>query len=269
MNINVIEGYFIDLDGTMLDSTPEQGYISNENLQFLNELQKTKPVVISTGRSPKGAVEDIMKLLGVSYAVCSTGAVIIDKNGKEIHSVYFDNSTKTSLIQYFMDNGFNFILNGVDNIYYKENFNWDKRNWVVRFNKVKYNLLDINQQVRQILVFGPEIEEITKLADFIKVKWPHLSTHTVSGGYSLEITHNTATKGTGNEYVANLLGINIKKCVHIGDSRNDLLALPQTGILIAMDNAETQLKNVANFIGFDFKNGGLAKTIKEFEKEYK
>lgn len=264
-----IEAYFIDLDGTMIDIEDEQTFLSKENQDFLLKLQEKTPVIISTGRSPKGAVSTIMQMINAPYAVCSTGSIIIDQNQNIIKEIFIEKSTKNELINFFIDSQYYFIVNGNNQIFYDENFDWDKRQWAQRCEKLKYRDFNWKESIRQVLVFGPSIEQIIELEKFINNKWPNLSTHIVSNGYSIEITDKFATKGYGNEFVANLLNLDIKNCVHIGDSKNDLLALPQTGYLIALRNATDELKKVAFWIGQDYKNAGLAKTIAEFESIFK
>ncbi|MCT4469579.1 HAD family hydrolase [Mycoplasma sp. HS2188] len=267
MHKDYIEGYFIDLDGTMIDKTDETGFLTEENKNFLRELQKIKPVIISTGRRPTGAVAEIMAMINAPYAVCSTGGVVIDSRGNFVREILIENDTKLQLFQYFMSKKLNFIVNGIDNIYhFGDKFTWDKRDWVKRFNKISYDGFDLTQNIRQTLVFGPGLEEIAQLEKYINTNFPNLSTHVVSHGYSIEVTDKKATKGTSNAFVAQLLNIDIKKCAHIGDSRNDVLALPDTGYLVAMGNADDEVKKVANFIGENFANAGLSRTIQNFEK---
>lgn len=266
MKKRLIQAYFIDLDGTMLDAGEDNGFMSAENIEFLKELQKTTPVIPSTGRRPKGAVPQIMKLINAPYAVCSTGSVVADPNGEIIHSVNIKNETKNKLLKLFMDTKLNIIINGADTIYHFGEFNWNKRDWVKRFEKKSYQEIDKNQDIRQFLIFGLGLEETSNFEKYLNDNYPELATHVVSRGYSIEVTDKSATKGSANKYVAELLGLDIKKCAHIGDSKNDLLALPYVGYLVAMGNAETEIKQAASFIGEDYTNGGLARTIQKFEK---
>ncbi|QSF13757.1 Cof-type HAD-IIB family hydrolase [Mycoplasma sp. Mirounga ES2805-ORL] len=265
MKINNIEGYFIDIDGTLLDD-PETGTISKGNIEYLKELQKLKPVIPSTGRSPKGFVPELMKAINAPYAVCSTGAIIIDNNENIIIKKIIDHKLAEEILKYFMLRELYIIINGSGSIYFKDRFNWHERAWEKLFSKEKYSKINIeNQDVNQLLVFGLSIEKTKELKEIIEEKWPSLSCQIVSHGYSLEITSAEATKGKGNKHVAELLGINIKNCVHIGDSDNDASALPETGFLIAMANSQLNLKDKAHYIGYDYMDSGLAKTIREFE----
>ncbi|QBF34819.1 Cof-type HAD-IIB family hydrolase [Mycoplasmopsis phocirhinis] len=267
MNKNIIEGYFIDLDGTMIDKSDETGFLSQTNIMFLLNLQKIKPVIISTGRKPTGAVLKIMSMINSPYAVCSTGSVVVDDKGKILNEILIKNQTKFKLFQFIMSQKLNFIVNGDKSIYhYGNEFNWNKREWVKRFNKTNYSAFDLEQNIRQTLVFGANLNQMAQLQKYINTHFSDLSTHVVSKGYSIEITDKNATKGIANKFVAKLLNIDIMNCAHIGDSRNDLLALPQTGYLVAMGNAEQELKEHAHFVGEEFNDGGLSKTIVKFEQ---
>ncbi|TQC51290.1 Cof-type HAD-IIB family hydrolase [Mycoplasmopsis mucosicanis] len=266
MNKNKIQAYFIDLDGTMLDTGDDNGFMSKKNQDFLLKMQKIKPMIPSTGRRPTGAVPEIMKMINAPYAVCSTGSIVIDSKGEIIHQINIEELTKKHILEYFMENSLYFVINGSGIIYYKDNFNWNMRKWAHRFAKEPYTQIDKDQTIRQFLVFGPDLEGIQKIEAYIKDNFPDLSTHIVSHGYSIEVTHKDATKGKANEFVAQKLGLDIKKCAHVGDSKNDLNALPEIGYLVAMGNAHEDVKKHADFVGVDWKNGGLAKTINDFEQ---
>ncbi|AIA29229.1 COF family HAD hydrolase [Mycoplasmopsis californica] len=266
MNKNSIQAYFIDLDGTMLDKGDDFGYISEINRDYLLKMQAVKPVIISTGRKPEGAVQDLMKMIKAPYAVCSTGSLIVNNKGEIIHKVDIENETKNAIVQYFMSKKLYFMANGSGIIYYGAEFNWNKRDWVNRFKKQNYDTFNFEEDIRQFLVFGPEIDGIKEIEEYIHTNFPDLRTHIVSHGYSIEVTHKNASKGIANAFVANLLGVDIKKSAHIGDSKNDLNALPQVGYLVAMGNAHPDVKKASVYVGADYLNGGLAKTICGFEE---
>ncbi|VEU61310.1 COF family HAD hydrolase protein (plasmid) [Mycoplasmopsis fermentans] len=58
----------------------------------------------------------------------------------------------------------------------------------------------------------------------------------------------------------------INLAAHIGDSGNDLNALPEIGTFIAMENAMDEVKEVAHYIGPSFENSGIAKLFKDLKE---
>ncbi|VDR42556.1 HAD hydrolase family protein [Mycoplasmopsis caviae] len=137
------------------------------------------------------------------------------------------------------------------------------RPWTAKLDKFKYEQMPKYSKVTKILTFGKDKEEINKFYKFLTNKYPSLSFHIVSKGYSIEITHKSATKGKGNAFVCNLLNIDAKNAAHIGDSGNDINALPEVGTFIAMGNAMDEVKAVANYIGPSFENCGISKLFEE------
>ena len=131
--------------------------------------------------------------------------------------------------------------------------------------KVPYKDMPKIKKACKFLCYGVDKDGINQIIEELKIKLPHLTFHKVSYGYSIEITSDKASKGKGNAFVAYLLNIDPKECVHIGDTGNDTNALPEIGSFIAMGNATDEVKSFAMKIAPDFRNAGLAKLIKELE----
>jgi Cof subfamily protein (haloacid dehalogenase superfamily) len=66
--------------------------------------------------------------------------------------------------------------------------------------------------------------------------------------YFLEILPANVNKGTALEKIANLLGIDQKDVIAIGDSMNDEAMLRWAGLGIAMANSDDRIKNIADMV---------------------
>ncbi|VDR42557.1 HAD hydrolase family protein [Mycoplasmopsis caviae] len=94
-----IDAYFIDLDGTLLDLPNGEETISEENVKAIVELNKSKPVVISTGRANSSFVLSLIDKLKCPYAVCQNGALIIDKNNNILAKYEIENGDVDSVVE--------------------------------------------------------------------------------------------------------------------------------------------------------------------------
>ena len=81
--------YFIDLDGTTLDLPKSKSKISRKNVEAIKKINKTKPVVFSTGRSNSAFVMDLLKETNSPYAICQNGGVIVDANNNITKIIFF------------------------------------------------------------------------------------------------------------------------------------------------------------------------------------
>lgn len=77
----------------------------------------------------------------------------------------------------------------------------------------------------------------------------------------LEIGPKDVTKGTGIAHVARLFNVELADCGAAGDSQNDLPMLSIVGNAYSVDNADTNVKALARFIGPSCDEGGLADVI--------
>lgn len=262
--------YFLDMDGTFVDKPEElpEGKlgISQENLDTVSKLAKSKPVIISTGRSNSDYLLRVAKLINAPYCVCQNGSLIVDSNNKQLQKIEIDEHSTQELIKYMQSRNLFYTMDEGGVIYYGKNYNCDfERPWVKLLKKVPYKDMPKIKKACKFLCYGVDKDGINQIIEELKVKLPHLTFHKVSYGYSIEITSDKASKGKGNAFVANLLNIDPKECVHIGDIGNDTNALPEIGSFIAMGNATDEVKSFAMKIAPDFRNAGLAKLIKELE----
>ncbi len=80
----------------------------------------------------------------------------------------------------------------------------------------------------------------------------------------LEITHPHANKGEALEKLTEIYGISMCETVAIGDSLNDLSMVKQAGLGVAMGNARTELKNVADVIVGTNEESGVSQVLDRF-----
>lgn len=261
-----IQAYFIDLDGTLLDLPEGEETLSSANVKAVVKLNKNKPVIISTGRSNSEFVLSLVKLLKCPYAICQNGALIVDKKNKVLARYEMEQNQVDEIVKLLKEEEMFFIFNGENKIYCNYESSAYMRPWTAKLEKLKYSDLGQKTNVTKILTFGKDEIATKNFKNFLAKKYPSLAFHIVSKGYSIEITHKNATKGKGAAFVCDLLKIDPKNAAHIGDSGNDLNALPEIGTFIAMENAMDEVKEVAHYIGPSFENSGIAKLFKDLKE---
>ncbi len=258
-----IKIFFIDLDGTLLDAKDEKGFhsISEENLKAIEEISKTKEVIISTGRIGQ-TVEKFMKMTNVKYAVCGNGSIVIDNKGKVYKEDKLNIRQVIMLVDFAKKHKLSFKVDSELAAYGA--INWKHRMLAKHFgfvSKDHYNL-DVHQEYLKIVLWGKGKSKIAKLVGHLNNEIKELSVVTSSAGWTLEVTHEKSTKGLGNLKVASLLGeTNTKKMLHIGDTMNDSTTIPYMRF-VAMKNSSKKLKSLTDYIGPNYKNAGVAQILK-------
>ncbi|MBD7910339.1 Cof-type HAD-IIB family hydrolase [Clostridium cibarium] len=275
MNIKMI---CIDLDGTLF--TNKKKVITTNCRQAIKEAhEKGIEIVITTGRIYNNAVQ-ISKSIGVNCPViAANGAVIMDRGFKReifcnkldykkcIDIMRMAKKHKVTVHFYTKDT---IITNGllgyiIGSIYV--NFNKDKeyginldkcisyKKSIEKFRKYSEEIVKCviySKDRRRIISFKKEIEEKSDLAIF------------GSGEYSIELSSNGISKGKAVEILAEDLKIKREEIMCIGDNENDISMIKYAGIGVAMGNAVSKLKDVADYITDTNYNDGVAKAIKKF-----
>jgi HAD superfamily hydrolase (TIGR01484 family) len=90
------------------------------------------------------------------------------------------------------------------------------------------------------------------------------SHHKKPGKYGLNITHINATKLHGIEMVLKKLGLKHDEVIGVGDSYNDFPLLMSCGLKIAMGNAVSDLKEIADYVAPSVQEDGVSDVIEKF-----
>ncbi len=253
-----IECFFIDLDGTALDSKHHS--ISPTNIAKIKEVNQHIPIVISTGRSFGPKVKSLMKTLDLKYAICQNGAIVANDKNEIIQKIIIN----PQMIAFIRDIAIKYkIIIIPDSTYMLYTDKWLLKPFVWLNKKHYFNMrdFDISKEYNKIVLAGCRRKKLFNIYLELKKLAPSLSIKTSAGDWIIEITDSKATKGLAAVFIANLLNIKPEKSVHIGDSMNDTSTLGYLGALIAMKNSSKHLLSVATHIGPNYKKGGLAKIL--------
>lgn len=262
--------FFIDLDGTLLDNGKHA--LSIENANAIKNANSKSEVVISTGRGATNFVKKLMTDFNLKYAICQNGALIIDKNFNKLLDIHIPIETVSKIVDLIKKYNVYFLMNSKGNFFGPNKSIF--RHLMKIFSEwksVKYSDYKKNQEhINKILLIAPFKRRLRKFQKKLISLNLDLNSTFTSKGRAIEITAKEASKGLASIFVANLLGVNPKNTIHIGDSMNDSTTLGKVGALIALENSSKDLKEIADFIGPKSKQGGVAKVMKgELKKNIK
>lgn len=257
-----IKIFFIDLDGTLLDKRGKHTHgISEENINALTAAKKNgKIIVISTGRTGLQAKKYLDKI-DHTYAVTGNGSIILN-NGKIEKEIFMSLRQSLLILDFVKKHGLVLKIDdsriGYGSFKFLQTLVTKKMN----FEPVKNFNYELHKQYHKIVIWGKSRKKMEEIRVIIKSEIKGLSVVSSSKGWTLEISHESATKGFGNLYVASKFGIiNKKEMAHIGDSMNDSTVIGHMR-LIAMKNSVKELYSMTNYIGPSYKYGGVAKILK-------
>lgn len=115
------------------------------------------------------------------------------------------------------------------------------------------------------IMFYASPERLGELEDFVRREIPLSVTEQFnilySAPYYFEMMPAATNKGTGLLHLAEIMGIEHKKTVAIGDYFNDADMIRMAGIGVAVANAPDEIKNLADVVVGDHNDGAIADLI--------
>ncbi|MCK5807158.1 MAG: HAD family phosphatase [Mycoplasmataceae bacterium] len=269
MNLNKnIKVFFIDLDGTLLD-TKKDGYhaISKENIDEIEKIKESGVhVVVSTGRSGGQAVR-YLDMVKSQYSVTGNGSIIL-KGNKIIKETFMSIKQVIQIQRIIADEKVTIKLDDSRDAYGSKTFiqRYASKRW--NFNPILGYNYELHKKYHKMVIWGKTKGRLKKVAARLANEVADLSLVSSGGGWTLEITHKDATKGAANEFVAKKLGItNKEEMAHLGDSMNDSTTAGHMR-LIAMKNSPKSLKVLTKYHGPHYKHAGVAKILRgEYTKK--
>lgn len=248
----------MDLDGTLLKDNKECPKSTKEYLKKLKD--EGYIIVIATGRILKSAKDITDGAEFANYIVADSGSVIYDNKYKNIISESIID--KPNLIKicegYKSDWG---ILELCDeqwcNVYtdlkYKPR---EYDNLILNIN----DFLNNNQKITHISII-PKQYCVYKIIDKLKEELPTLTVSLMQDSFSdlkyIEIHNNEINKYKGIKLIANKEEIENKNIICFGDGLNDIDMIEKSGIGVAMENALSEIKQIAEFTTLSNNNEGI------------
>lgn len=269
-----------DLDGTFFE---HEHVIPENNLKAVENLQKNNiPFVVCTGKT-YSVSKEICKEVHANFGIFGNGNQIINlKTGEEI-------SRKTLTLEE-IKTCFSFIENKNLHVHaYTENsiittklMYLDLRSSILFPNALDYklvtsvlNYIEKNNSTILKLVISSN-SSLLELKEGLQ-KSTNLTINHISkrGIYKdtiinkeyeyLDISPFNVSKGNALETLKQYLNLQKEDILSIGDNINDITMFEASGIGVAVNNAYTEVKQVANFTTTSSaKNGAFAEAINKF-----
>lgn len=257
----------IDVDGTLVSPLKR---LSKENIIAIDRARDMGVhIALASGR-PYHSMERYIKKLGLDrkghFTVCQNGSYIFDnaigkpirgnfqtiKDLKRLDNLMADFNVEVSAMN---DMGF-YTRHKNPNIYTKIDALINK----LKLEQIDYDRVTDDKHFGRFLILGSKsnIDKVLKnmpkevLEDYYAVQ---------TAPFLIEVMNKKANKGHAVKLMAEMLDINPDEIMSIGNEKNDIPMLEQTGFPVAMENAVDELKKHAKFITKSNLQNGVAYAI--------
>lgn len=249
----------IDIDDTVLR---HDGTLSEENRDAIIRMRNNGVyVVIITGRSPKAA-RTVWEMLPVDrICVCFGGAVVMDME----KNIRLDaTEVAPGLVKEALE--FSHELGLVSQIYVGDDVMTEFENpYTERYTDylglktvIEPNIRSLQHRgIPKVLCFSPA-EKQGQYLDIFRNKFANRLKISASTKHFIELNHLSSDKGNGLNAVCEMLGVDIKDSIAMGDSLLDVPMIVEAGVGIAVDNASPEVKKSADVICPDCDSNAVA-----------
>ncbi len=263
-----------DLDGTLLDET---GRVSKENWVALETLTQMGVFVVpASGRALEEMPKEIVACPLFRYYITSNGASIYDKeNGlvkewalpRELGHQILDllaNYETTSLIHIGPRTH---VEESTHNPAYYAQFNMNAAWQAYCMSNVvpisdPFSFAYAQESIQSFTTFFKHKEDLQALWE-IWEKDDRLAL-AQTDPFNIEVFSSQAGKGKALSYLADLLDIDRKATISMGDSTNDLSMIRAAGLGLAMENAREEVKAEADAIICHYRDHGLKYVLEQY-----
>ena len=262
----------LDIDGTIAGVSNR---ISNRVIEAVRAVQaKGIQVAIATGRMYCSALKYHAQIGSNLPLITYQGAWIQDPVSQKIHQhLSVNKEIALKLLDYFERPelrqllSVHFYIN--DQLYVRE-LTEETKIYGQRSGITPIPVGDLrsclNNEPTKILALCEDTKVIDQLLDDLRLQYTPAQLYlTKSVATFFEATNPLVNKGAAVRYMAEeLLGLQRNNVMTVGDNFNDVEMLEYAGIGVAMGNAPTQVKAIANWVAPNVEQDGAAAAIEEF-----
>jgi len=246
----------LDVDGTLIPYDYE-ALPSKRVVEAIKKAKELVAVCVVTGRSYR-ETKRILDSIGINtgYAVADGGAYVIDiKTDKIIYKQYITKSDLKKIIKVFEEEKVDFFVKDSESFKRAHNY---------------YEPYKKGQELEKVtMIFTDELYALEKTHEIMrKLSSPtltiHRSKHKDPNFFGFNATHINATKLHGIVKISELLHLEKKEIIGVGDGYNDYPLLMASGLKVAMGNAVKDLKAIADYVAPSVTDDGVAVTIEKY-----
>lgn len=268
---DLYDALILDIDGTLVGS--DKQISRNVTDAVIDAQQRGKKVAIATGRSIAGIRKIASKIMlekfggyviaynGTTVINCKTGECVYNKTipSDIIKPVYEAAKKENVCITIYNDKDKEMICgNGIN-----EYTEMDSKACDISIREEKDFVKAVNFPVNKILLSG-DPERMKEIENIMERQFGDRLNIFRSDPCYVELLPKFVDKGTAVEKLAKHLDIAKNKVICVGDSYNDLPMLRFAGMGIAMGNAQSEVKEAADFVTLSNDEDGVACVIKKF-----
>jgi Cof subfamily protein (haloacid dehalogenase superfamily) len=259
-----------DVDGTLIDDNKA---LSLKTISVLHEMQQ-RGVAISfaTGKTLP-SVEELVKTLNIKVPIIlSNGALIQRPNRELVFSEFLPGDVVSELLEASESCGADLVVYSPDHIFAKEE--------TTNTDQMKINYKEGIEAIgawvaiqahfslicKVIFVNRLDIPLINRLKADLQAKLEGRVTFSMPTQNSIEVMPFGVSKKTGLVRLVEVLHLSVEEVMVFGDQMNDIDIIEHAGVGVAVGNAVSEVKAIADYVVGSNNEDGPADFLEEYFK---
>ncbi len=251
-----IKAAFFDIDGTLMD----QGVIPGDTREALRRLgQQGILIFVSSGRHILEIENLPVNEITFDGYVLLNGQICLDRDRKRLYASPINLEDIQKVLPIFEKKEIPLMFVEEDRIYI--NCINDK---VRTAHKAITTELPRVEAYEGAPVYQANVFSDKKDTDYVMAQMAH-SKMTRWNPYAVDIIPKSGGKKSGMDEILKHWDFSWEDVIAFGDGENDIQMLKAAGLGIAMGNAETSVKECADYVTGDVDKGGILDALKYFQ----
>ncbi|MCR8843981.1 Cof-type HAD-IIB family hydrolase [Paenibacillus sp. SC116] len=256
----------IDVDDTLI--TDEKVVTDGTKQALIQAIEQGTAVTLATGRMYASA-RNIALQTGLNVPLITYQGSLIKNviSGEVLYECAVPDDAAMKLFEYCESKGLHLQLYVDDQVYAQEKN--DKLIAYCELSNIPYTIepdfrgvLSRHRSTKMLIIDEPSLlDEVAAHLRGLLGPDVHI---TKSKPHFLEITHREGTKGHALRFLAEHFGCTLEETIGIGDSWNDHDLIETAGLGVAMGNAVSSLKEIADYITLSNNEEGVRHVIEKF-----
>jgi len=253
----------IDIDGTLLNEAEQ---IPPRVLDAIQQAKKKGAyVVLSTGRTRKGALRFYEALALNTPFITAGGAEVHDASGRLMFSQNVDPALVRKVLEFAYKRGLHPQVYIDGELVFREH-----NEYAAAYERpygfpgvVVPELMEMGDIATPKVLYVMEADQVADVRNETKALFPTLTIKQSRPTY-LEFMDPAVSKGKALEFVAAHYGLNMSEVIAIGDTEIDAPMIEAAGLGVAVDNAYEHVKQTADIVCPSNDDGGVADVIHQY-----
>jgi hypothetical protein len=253
-----------DVDGTLVTSDKTLTQASIDAVAALRAAGIA--FAVTSGRPPRGMAM-LIEPLGLTTPIGGfNGGLVVDPQMRVLEKRSIPASIVPSIFESLGKAGLSvWCYQGVDwYVSDRDGPHVAQESSTVQFEpKVRADFDGLVDDVAKVVGVSDDPDAVARGTDAVRAQFADSVSATASQPYYLDVTHPDANKGQVVHYLASALDVPVEQIATIGDMPNDVLMFANSGLSIAMGNADREVQRAARRVTRSNDEDGFAHAVNE------